>query len=462
MSMQERAVAEALRQYFDPSDGRLAERLDAAVGDRGLLASVLDRYVGPTSVLAETLTRHLGAESAIFKRLSPTDGEGLVKIVETKVAEVLARHQAELNRALDPLAADGAIARFFGELRSELTAAGSGQADQLRVALAALDANNEHSAISRLMRETSQARRDLLGALNPRDPASPLAAIEATVRALIDGQSKGLTSFQEEMRQRHDSLGTEVREALARIETRRRMDARTPDGGRVFEAALAAFISERLRNAPIVIEETGNSVGLRPRCKVGDLVLRHTGEGAFAGAALVIEGKHDRSYSVATALAELTEARENRGASAGLLVMATSHASPGFPRLARHGQDVLVCWDPDDPASDAWLEAGLTLGLYLVSRTRAADDGDLRAMVDVEHRIDVELSRITTLEKHNKKVEEGCDAIAAELRKAKKELRVLLDKAKSTLRSLDVALDEAAERECPLDVRMSDSGDLLQ
>ena len=141
--MQERAVAEALRQYFDPSDGRLAERLDAAVGDRGLLASVLDRYVGPTSVLAETLTRHLGAESAIFKRLSPTDGEGLVKIVETKVAEVLARHQAELNRALDPLAADGAIARFFGELRSELTAAGSGQADQLRVALAALDANNE-------------------------------------------------------------------------------------------------------------------------------------------------------------------------------------------------------------------------------------------------------------------------------------------------------------------------------
>ena len=159
---------------------------------------------------------------------------------------------------------------------------------------------------------------------------------------------------------------------------------------------------------------------------------------------------------------ELAEARENRGATAGLLVMAASHASPGFPRFARHGQDVLVCWDPDDPASDAWLEAGLTLGLYLVSRTKAADDGDLRALVDVEHRIDVELSRINTLEKHTKKVEEGCDAIAAELRKAKKELRVLLDKAKSMLRALDVALDDAAERVSPLDVRMSESGDVLQ
>ncbi|MBP8809416.1 MAG: hypothetical protein KBG48_05640 [Kofleriaceae bacterium] len=458
LTAQQQGWAEALRQYFDPSDGRLAERLDAAVGERGALAGVLERFVGPSSVLAQTLARNVGAESEIFKRLSPTDSEGLVKVIEGKLAEVLARNQHELGRALDPLVPDGALAKLLRQLRDEVSAAGAGQAAQLQAAMAALDANDEQSAISRMMREAGQARRDLLGALNPRDPSTPLGAIDATVRELLAGQAERLATFQEEVRARQELFDRDVRLALARIETGRQRDARNPDGGNTFEGQVGAFIAERLRNAPIMFEPVGKA----GRCKVGDFVLRHTAEGAFAGAALVVEAKHDASYTVPKALAELDEARANREASAGLLVMATSHAKATFPRFARHGQNVLVCWDPEDPASDAWLDAALTLGLYLVGRSKAVDSGDLRALADVEKRIGAELERIDRLEKHNRKIEDGSDGIATELRKAKKELQVLLDKAKSTLRALDVTLDERQERESPLFVALSDSSDRLQ
>lgn len=459
LAAQQHGLADALRQYFDPSDGRLAERLDAAVGERGALAAVLDKFVGPTSVLAQTLARNVGAESELFKRLSPTDSEGLVKVIEAKLGDALARSQRDLATALDPLVPDGALAKLVRQLRDELTAAGRGQAEKLQAAMAALDANNEQSAISRLMRETAGARRDLLGALNPRDPASPLGAIEATVRELLAGQAAHLATFQEEVRARQELFDRDVRDALARLDTRRQRDARAPEGGRAFEDQVGEFIAERVRNAAITFE----AVGTAGKRKVGDFVLRHTTKGAFAGAALVVEAKHDASYTAPKALAELDEARANRTASAGLMVMATSHAKATFPRFARHGQNVLVCWDPEDPATDAWLEAALTLGLFLVARSKAVDSGDIRAMADVEQRIAAELERIGRLEKFNQKIEAGSDGIATELRKAKKDLQTLLDKAKATLRALDVALDEAAERATPLQLApLADSTDTLQ
>lgn len=459
LTAQQQGWADALRQYFDPSDGRLSERLDAAVGDRGALAGVLERFVGPSSVLAQTLAKNVGAESEIFKRLSPTDSEGLVKVIEGRLGEVLARSQHEIGRALDPLVPDGALAKMLRQLREDVASAGQGQATQLQAAMSALDANDERSAISRMLREASQARRELLGALNPRDPSTPLGAIEATVRGLLEGQASTLAKFREEVCERQQRLDQEVREAFARLETRRRIDARAPEGGRAFEDLVGEFIAERVRHAPLLFEPVGTSGGKR---RVGDFVVRHTAEGVFAGAALVVEAKHDASYTVPKTLAELDEARAARGASAGLMVMAMSHAKATFPRFARHGQNVLVCWDPDDPSSDAWLDAALTLGLYLVGRSRTADSGNLQALADIEKRIAAELERIDRLEKHNRKVADGSDGIATELRKARKELQALLGDAKATLRALDVTLDERLERESPLLVTLSESEDRLQ
>jgi hypothetical protein len=450
---QEETIAGALRRYFDPTDGQVSERLRAFVDDQGSLARLLDRYVGArNSVLAETLAKQVGEQSLLFKKLSPTDSEGLIKALEAQIDAAMARNQRDLQRALDPLAEDGAVARFLRRLSQDLASANEGHASQLAAALAALNANDENSLITKLFRETAAARESLLRALNPHDPASPVAAIEKSIRTALEKQALEFESFQKDQEGRQHQLEKEVREALARMETRRQGDAQSPRGGFDFEKAVTQMVVDAVRGAPILVEETGSTVGTRRNCKVGDLVLQYSPEHAFAGAAVTIEAKRDASYTVPKALEELDLARANRGACAGLFVMAASHAPAAFPRLARYGQNVLVRWDETDASTDPYLEAGLMLVLFLVSRSRPVGDaGDLEALRDIEERIETELARLGGMEKSSDGIRRHNEDLAGELRKARNQFALLLRKAKDTLKALNVEMvDEAGEREAPL------------
>jgi hypothetical protein len=236
------------------------------------------------------------------------------------------------------------------------------------------------------------------------------------------------------------------------METRREGDAQSPRGGFDFEQAVTQMVVEAVRGAPILVEETGSTVGTRRNCKVGDLVLQYSSEHAFAGAALTIEAKRDASYTAPKALEELDVARANRGACSGLFVMAASHAPAAFPRLARYGQNVLVRWDENDPSTDPYLDAGLMLALFLVSRSRPVGDaGDLAALRDVEERIEAELARLDKMEKSSDGIRRHNEDLAGELRKARNQFALLLSKARDTLKALNVEmLDEAGERGAPL------------
>jgi hypothetical protein len=155
---QQQTIASVLGRYFDPNDGQVTQRLGAFVADQGVLARLLDKYLAPqNSILAETLARQVGESSPIFKQLSPTDSEGLIKSLEAEFQTVMQNSHAELARALDPLTEDGAVARFLKSLGEELKGADVDRAKQLEAALAALNANDETSLISRLVRETGEA-----------------------------------------------------------------------------------------------------------------------------------------------------------------------------------------------------------------------------------------------------------------------------------------------------------------
>lgn len=92
----EEAIVQGLRRYFDPADGQVTERLRAFIDDQGALAKLLDRFVGPrNSVLAETLAKQVGEQSVLFNRLSPTDSEGVIKALETRIDEVLAANRGD-------------------------------------------------------------------------------------------------------------------------------------------------------------------------------------------------------------------------------------------------------------------------------------------------------------------------------------------------------------------------------
>lgn len=452
VDQQQKTIGTVLARFFDPHDGQVTQRLTAFVDDQGVLARLLDKYLGPqNSVLAEALARQVGEASPLFKKLSSTESDGLVKCLEGQLQAVMGESHAQLVRTLDPLAEDGAVARFLRSLREELKGADEDRQRQLSAALAALDANDENSLLSRLVRETHRARQEVLAAVNPDAPSSPLAILKDSLTKVLREQAEAQLDVAKRQEERQASFEKEVREALARIETKRTQDQKTPRGGLDFEDAVTSFVRAATQGNTCIFEVTGATAGVG-RCKKGDAVLRFTEESAFAGAGVVFEAKRDATYTVQKAIDELTVARKNRDTGAGVFVMARSHACDGFPGFARYGSNVLVVWDDQDPATDAYLQAAILVGMGLVTRTRTAGDpADIAALRDIESRIENELTRLDKMEKHSEAIRKNVDGIADEVRKAQKALDLLLRKAQGTLRALNIEVnDEAAEVSSPI------------
>ncbi len=237
-----------------------------------------------------------------------------------------------------------------------------------------------------------------------------------------------------------------MRESLVRLEERKRGDAKSIRGGFAYEEAVLRFVQNAVHGAAMTVDSTGNTTGAKPGCKVGDVVVRFTPESAYAGGALVIEAKHDASYTVTNALKELEVARGNRTAVAGVFVMAKSHAPAAFPNFVRYGNDILVVWDDEDEATDPYLHAALLLGLALASRKQRPDDpGNIEALADIEHRIQKELDRLEKMRKLAESIRDDADKLAEEVRKGSSAFDLLLRKAKSTLKALNVELTAAED-----------------
>jgi hypothetical protein len=447
VELQQRTIADALKRFFDPTSGEVVQRLDAFVADEGVLARFLGDYVGTEhSVLAKTLAGQVGANSELFKKLSPSEKDGLVQVLEAKLTVVMEENQRRLVKALDPLDDEGAVAKLLKTLRKELEDADEDRAAQLNKALAALDANDETSLLSRLMRETLDAKQTLLRSLNPQDPESPLGAVKKTMETMLEAHGQTQKQLLEAHQERQKELEVLIRETVVRLEARKDAEAVSPRGGTTFEGAVVAFVEDAVRGGTYVVEATGNTTGKCRGRKVGDAVIEFTEESAYAGCRVVVEAKRDSSYTIAKALDEMEVARENREASVGVFVFAASHAPAGFPGFARYGSTILVTWDVEDPSTDPTLRGALMAALAMATRRKNdADEGDLQALRDVEKRIQDELVRIAKMRKANDKISQSSDEIRDELRKADRKFEILLDKAKDTLRALNVELLEEAE-----------------
>ncbi|MCA2979485.1 MAG: hypothetical protein INH37_14505 [Myxococcaceae bacterium] len=289
VAQQQETIAAVLGRFFDPKDGQVVQRLEAFVDDQGVLARLLEKHLAPNnSMLSQTLARQVGEASPLFKKLSPTESEGLVQVLETQLRQVMADEHDELVRALDPLAEDGAVSRFLKSLREELKGADEDRAKQLESALAALNANDENSLISQLVRESNRARQMLMSAVNPDAPDSPMAIMKNSLTTLLKEHAVQQSALLEQQQERQKKFEGEVREALTRLETRRVMDQKTPRGGIDFEDVVAGFVASAVRGAPCVVEASGNATGALARCKKGDVVVRFTPESAYAGSAVVL------------------------------------------------------------------------------------------------------------------------------------------------------------------------------
>ncbi len=450
---QQAAFVEVLARYFNPRDGEVVARLEGFLRDDGALSKTMDRFLAPEhGSLAKTLAREVGEHSPLLRRLSPTDSEGVLFLLETKLREALKANQVEVARALDPVSQDGAIGRFLRALRLELEKADNDRTKQLALATKALDANDETSLLSRLMRETAAARTAFVSAMNPELPDSPMSVLKSALSTLLGEHAKSQEESMLALHERQTKLDQDIRSSLARLEERKRGAAKSPRGGFDFEEVVLGFVQRAVLGGALVADSTGGTVGAKPGCKVGDQLLKFTSESIYAGSSVVIEAKHESGYTVSKALAQLELARGNRLAPCGLFVLARSVAPVAFPTLARFGNDVVVVWDEEDDATAPYLHAAITLSLALASRQRKPDDaGDIKALQDIEHRIFKEVERLDKMRKLSESIRKDADALGEEIRKGGDALGRLLKNAKSTLLALNVELADAeGAREFPV------------
>jgi hypothetical protein len=377
-----------------------------------------------------------------------------VQVLESRIRQALELNRAELGRALDPFAEDGAMGQFLARIRKELGDSEHDRQQQLTTALRALDQNDDNSLISTLLRENRAANDTLRRAVNPQLPDSPLAMVrqtlEDTLKERLGTQEQQLAKMHEEQAR----FQTEVRAAVERIDTRKVELAKSTRGGATFEDEVLAFLAQCVPLNACTLTATGSKTDKASGRKVGDAVIRFTEESAFAGCGVVVEAKRSKSYRVDEALEELETGMRIRNTEVGLFVMANCSAGPTFPSFVRYGSRILVTWDPQDPISSGRLQGAVIVSLALAQRkSKGATPGDIQALADVEQRIIKEIARLDTIDSSANTIRKSAEKIREEVRKGRDALERVVDKAKQTLLALNIDLmDEEAECASPIQV----------
>jgi hypothetical protein len=234
--------------------------------------------------------------------------------------------------------------------------------------------DDDRSALSRLSKMLTATSEQIGKNLTLDDEASALARLKRELLGTIEQIAKGNVEFQ-----------TQVREALARLDTRKREEARTTRHGVEFEERLGALLADEAQRLGDVHEATGETTGSIKLCKKGDHVIELGSESAAAHARVVWEAKDKQAYSLRAALAEIDEARRNRQAQVGVFVFSRQTAPEGLESLQRHGSDVVVVWDAEDPGSDLVVRAAYSLARALAVRERRTDRESQAAITEIEH-----------------------------------------------------------------------------
>ncbi len=341
-----------LTQYLDPQSGALPARLHALVKRDGELDQMLRAHVGgDDSLLARSLAAHLGQGSAIFQMLSPTDANGLRAQLQKTLEDALAEQRQHILREFSLDDEGSALSRMAAEF--------------------SLD--DEGSAMSRLSRMMTATSERIGRDLTLDDEGSSLSRLKRELLGTIEQLSKSNVEFH-----------AQVREAMAKLDTRRKEEALTPRHGVTFEERLGALLAEEAQRLGDIFEATGDTTGVIRSCKKGDYVMQLGADSAAANARIVWEAKEKNAYALRAALAEIDEARRNRQAQVGVFVFSRKTAPEGLESLQRHGNDVVVVWDADEPTSDLLVRAAYSLARALAVRERRSDKQSEAALAELE------------------------------------------------------------------------------
>ncbi|MEN1678366.1 MAG: hypothetical protein AAGJ46_02155 [Planctomycetota bacterium] len=373
--LSQQQTAQVLGQYFDPKSGRFSERVAGLVSEDGELARLLRGHLaGDTSplarTLAETLGRHVGGESPLMKLLDPEQARGVVASLKRVVDEQLRDQRERVLKEFSLDNRDGALRRLVNELTEKHGEVRDDLEKKIDEVRDDFSLDKEDSALSRLVRNVDRAQRTISEEFSLDSETSGLSRLKKQLMETLESHIKDNHDFQRV-----------VTESLAKLEQKRKSDAASPEHGNVFEEAVHQFIQHEAAGRGDLAEATGATTGVIAKCKVGDTVLSLGPDTPAAGARIVLEAKAAAGYTVGKALAELETARKNRRADLGVFVFAAGSEPTGQRPLARYRNDLVVIWNPHDPATDAYLLAAIEIARALAIEFHRGDDAQ---EVDVE------------------------------------------------------------------------------
>ena len=409
-------LAAVLKQYFDPRDGRVTERLDRLVQDGGELDTLLGAHIGEDhSGMARTLAGHIGEESPIFKLLSPDQSKGLLATLEERIAGALTAQKEAMLAEFSLDNKEGALARFLAEVEECQAGLTSDLKSRVDLLAEELSLDNKKSALSRMSNMISTSHEQITKQFSLDAKDSALARLRSELLAVIREQSDAAADFQ-----------GEVKSSLAVLDARREeMEAGTRHGGK-FEDDVYRLIQAECKNTGDLVEQTGAKVGSIRNCKKGDVVIELGPEKAAAGARIVVEAKQRKNFSLVKAREEIEQARKNRSAQIGIFVFSSRTAPEGQPVFERIGEDIFVTWDAANPSTDLLLTTAVTLAQGLCAKqatSTLADDLDLQAIEKAILEIEKQAENLAKIMTWTETISSNCEKIAGTISTSRKSLK---------------------------------------
>jgi hypothetical protein len=347
----------SLKEYFDPKDGRFSERVQCLTSADGDLAKLLGALLdGDDSRLSKTLLAHVGANSPLMKHLSPDQSQGLLAMLRSSVETQLAHQRERLLKEFSLDNGDGALSRLVKELTAKHGDLSKDLQSKIDDVVKEFSLDEENSALSRLVQKVDRAQRTITSEFSLDNEGSALRRLKAELTTILEAHVKTNAEFQEE-----------VKIALGKLVTRREEELRSTRHGGTFQNAVYEYVSRHAQQRGDIAEDVSETTGLMKGRKFGDALIELGSDCAAAGAKIVIEAKEEAKYSFSEARQEIENARKNRDAQHGVFVF-SCRTAPAIDRLVRHGCDVFVVWNAEDPTTDVYLQAALEISRALCVR----------------------------------------------------------------------------------------------
>jgi hypothetical protein len=384
-------VGSTLKSYFDPTDGHLPQRLDRLIKKDGELHDLLAHHLdGDDSIIARTLAKHIGKDSPLLRLLSLDEKEGIIAVLSEAVRAALQTQREQILGQFSLDDKESALSRLVAEMTGANGKLREDFSQDVQKLQREFSLDNEHGALSRLVMRVEKAQKtisDEFSLDNEQSALCRLVKLMETANSTINDNltldnedsplcrlRRELTGIIERLEKSNSEFQQEVKITLETFKARREEAARSTRHGGEFEEAVGSVLQADAQKAGDVCEATGNRTGAIGYCKTGDHVIKLGAESAAPGARIALEAKEDQSYDLAKALKEIEEARRNREAQVGIFVFSKTTAPAGLEPFARHGKDIVVVWDRDDPDSDIYLRVAVSLAKALVVRERLADE----------------------------------------------------------------------------------------